>query len=206
MEDSGSRCCVDGWNFKLWDRTGIPCLLPAAGSSRAPRGYFWGVPQAHPVLSQTVKGPGSRREGAGPAAGPRSLGPVPVLQSQGSHFPGESRPGNALGTSGRGGSLLKNPAGPAGWVQGKERAATSAPDAREATAATDGPSGTPGRMQVGIPREFPFPPGWGTRPRHPRAGCLTGNSPGMWKFLESLGSSVSVRGGGTRRDHRGGPG
>lgn len=63
----------------------------------------------HPVATAACGAtPGQEPE---PAAGLCSHW---VLQFQGSHFPGEPQPGNALGTSGRGGSLFKSPAGPSG--------------------------------------------------------------------------------------------
>lgn len=66
-----------------------------------------------------------------------------------SHFPGEPQPGNALGTSGRGGSLLKSPTGPHGYgcKVSRERA-SPVPTARAAESVTDGRSRTPGRGQV----------------------------------------------------------
>lgn len=163
MEEPGSCWCVDWVDLQTLGSGENSVPAPRCWAPSAPCTPFLGCSPNTSRHPKARRAPAAPREGAG-AGGGSLLAPTrPGVAIPGSHFPGKPQSGNALGTSGRGGSLLKNPAGPAGWVRGKERAATSAPTAHSGDRRTQR---DPRRDAGEAPAGFPFPrhgePGLGT--------------------------------------------
>lgn len=138
----------------------------------------------------------------------------PGVAIPGNHFPGKARPGNALGTSGRGGSLLKNPAGPAGWVRGKGESGDIGWHRPPGHSSGDRRTQRDPRQDAGAaPGGFPVPrdgePGPGTLGMEFGLGRAPGGAaarreveiPGIPRRLRERG-----RAGGTRWGHWGAPG
>lgn len=107
---AGLQTLGPGWSCTV---SGKP-PLPGAHHPFQTVGSFGVVPKCLPsprghshMQSSPWAGAGAR---CGSLLAPTRLG----VAIAGSHFPGKPQPGNALGTSGRGGSLFKSLAGPGG--------------------------------------------------------------------------------------------
>uniref|UniRef100_A0A8C3DC58 S100 calcium binding protein A16 n=3 Tax=Corvus moneduloides TaxID=1196302 RepID=A0A8C3DC58_CORMO len=149
MEELGSCWCVDGWICKPWDQVGILCLLPTAGRPRprAPRGVFLGCSpntSRHPKARTAPAAPGKE---PGPAAGPCSLRPVPVLQSRGAISQVSPSLGTPWERQGGVGASLKTRLGRRDGCEVRRERRHRLP---LPTAATDGHSGTLGGMQAAM--------------------------------------------------------